>query len=133
MDSIHLDSVIHESGIQIYGRRALACSTPARAEFSIIPHVGLFVKRFPQEKIKNIFPKNVDIFFIFCYTYIQKGGNKMTKDYFKRLTVKNMTAWDLNCRSILPHDTKKNALEKRFRRAARRKDKLFLKKVLTSY
>lgn len=57
----------------------------------------------------------------------------MTKDYFKRLTVKNMTAWDLNCRQILPHNANKNALEKRFRRTARRKDKLFLKKVLTSY
>lgn len=57
----------------------------------------------------------------------------MTKDYFKRLTTKNMTAWDLNCRSILPHDTKKNTLEKHFRRTARRKDKLFLKKVLTFY
>lgn len=57
----------------------------------------------------------------------------MTKDYFKRLTVKNMTAWDLNCRRLFPHNAKKNALEKRFRRTARRKDKLFLKKVLTSY
>jgi len=57
----------------------------------------------------------------------------MTKDYFKRLTVKNMTAGDLNCRRLFPHNAKRNALEKRFRRAARRKDKLFLKKVLTSY
>lgn len=56
----------------------------------------------------------------------------MTKDYFKRLTVKNMTAWDLNCRSILPHNSRKNKLEKRFRRTARRKDKLFLKEILTS-
>ena len=55
----------------------------------------------------------------------------MTKDYFKRLTTKNMTAWDLNCRHILPHTPRKNNLEKRFRRTARRKDKLSLKKVLT--
>lgn len=55
----------------------------------------------------------------------------MTKDYFKRLTVKNMTAWDLNCRHVISHTPSKNNLGKRFRRAARRKDKLSLKKVLT--
>lgn len=55
----------------------------------------------------------------------------MTKDYFKRLTTKNITAWDLNCRHIIPHTPRKNNLEKRFRRTARRKDKLSLKKVLT--
>lgn len=55
----------------------------------------------------------------------------MTKDYFKRLTVKNMTAWDLNCRTYIPHTPAKNRLEKCFRRTARRKDKLSLKKVLT--
>ena len=36
----------------------------------------------------------------------------MTKDYFKRLTVKNMTAWDLNCRAYIPHTPAKNKLEK---------------------
>ena len=55
----------------------------------------------------------------------------MTKDYFKRLTTKNMTAWDLNCRHVISHTSSKNNLEKRFRRTARRKDKLSLKKVLT--
>lgn len=55
----------------------------------------------------------------------------MTKDYFKRLTTKNMTAWDLNCRHVISHTPSKNNLEKCFRRTARRKDKLSLKKVLT--
>ena len=55
----------------------------------------------------------------------------MTKDYFKRLTAVNYTAWDLNCRSIVPHNKARNRTEKMFKRNARRKDKLFLKKHLT--
>ena len=35
-------------------------------------------------------------------------------DDFKRENVKDYTAWDLNCRQILPHDKKKNNLEKKF-------------------
>ncbi len=54
----------------------------------------------------------------------------MTKDYFKRLTAVNYTAWDLNCRSIVPHNKARNRTEKMFKRNARRKDKLFLKKTL---
>ena len=53
----------------------------------------------------------------------------MTKDYFKRLTVSDYTAWDLNCRSFIPHDIKKNRLEKIFKRKARRKAKLLLKNI----
>ena len=44
----------------------------------------------------------------------------MTKDYFKRLTTSDMTAWDLNCRDIFPHKTRHNKLEARIRRKARR-------------
>lgn len=44
----------------------------------------------------------------------------MTKDYFKRLTTVDITAWDLNCRSIIPHEPKHNKLETRIRRKARR-------------
>ena len=57
----------------------------------------------------------------------------MTKDYFKRLTAVNYTSWDLNCRSIVPHTKARNKMERTIKRAARRKDKLFLKKVLDRY
>ena len=57
----------------------------------------------------------------------------MTKDYFKRLTVTCYTAWDLNCRSVVPHNKARNKTEKMIKRNARRKDKEFLKKILDSF
>ena len=54
----------------------------------------------------------------------------MTKDYFKRLTFVEYTAWDLNCRSIIPHTKARNKTEKIIKRKARRKDKNNLKKML---
>lgn len=54
----------------------------------------------------------------------------MTKDYFKRATVRNYTAWDLNCRSFVPHTPARNRTERMLKRIARRKDKIFLKKTL---
>lgn len=56
----------------------------------------------------------------------------MTKDYWKRLTVINYTAWDLNCRSVVSHTPAHNKIEKIIKRKARRKDKIFLKKYLTN-
>lgn len=32
-------------------------------------------------------------------------------DNFKKATVKDYTSWDLNCRSICPHDKSSNKLE----------------------
>ena len=49
-------------------------------------------------------------------------------DNFKKATVKDYTAWDLNCRSICPHDKSSNKLEKRIKRKARRSFKQNLKK-----
>lgn len=57
----------------------------------------------------------------------------MSKDYFKRLTVTRYTSWELNCRSIVPHNKARNRIEKRIKRYARRKDKEFLKKILDSF
>ena len=54
----------------------------------------------------------------------------MTKDYFKRLTMANYTAWDLNCRSVVSHNKARNKTERIIKRHARRKDKQNLKKVL---
>jgi hypothetical protein len=54
----------------------------------------------------------------------------MTKDYFKRLSAIDYTAWDLNCRTIVPHTPRKNKTERIIKRKVRRGDKLFLKKVL---
>jgi len=54
----------------------------------------------------------------------------MTKDYFKRLTAVDITAWDLNCRHVVYHSPARNRLEKQFRRKARRIAKLLLKKEL---
>ena len=51
-------------------------------------------------------------------------------DNFKKATVKDYTAWDLNCRGICPHDKSSNKLEKRIKRKARRKLKQNLKKGL---
>lgn len=56
----------------------------------------------------------------------------MTRDYFKRLTAVNYTAWDLNCRRVVKHTPTRNKFEKTIKRHARRKDKLFLKKFLTA-
>lgn len=56
----------------------------------------------------------------------------MTKDYFKRLNVVHYTSWDLNCRSVIPHNKSHNRLERKFRRYARRKDKENLKKILNN-
>ena len=49
-------------------------------------------------------------------------------DNFKKETVKDYTAWDLNCRNICPHDKSSNKLEKRIKRKARRSLKQNLKK-----
>ncbi len=49
-------------------------------------------------------------------------------DDFKKATVKDYTSWDLNCRSICPHDKSSNELEKRIKRKARRIFKQNLKK-----
>ena len=51
----------------------------------------------------------------------------MCKDYFNRLTIVEYTAWDLNCRTIVPHTKNRNKTERKIRKAARRKDKIFLK------
>ena len=51
-------------------------------------------------------------------------------DNFKKATVKDYTSWDLNCRSICPHDKSSNKLEKRIKRKARRNLKQNLKKGL---
>lgn len=53
-------------------------------------------------------------------------------DNFKRETVRDMTSWDLNCRSVVPHNKIRNTFERKIKRKARRKYKLFLKKVLTN-
>ena len=54
----------------------------------------------------------------------------MTKDYFKRLTAVDITAWDLNCRHVVYHSPARNRLEKQFRRKARRVAKMLLRKEL---
>lgn len=56
----------------------------------------------------------------------------MTKDYFKYLTTADYTAWDLNCRSIIPHTKARNKTEKIIKRKARRKDKKFLEQLLNT-
>lgn len=50
------------------------------------------------------------------------------KDEFKCATCKDYTAWDLNCRHVVPHTKKHNKLEKIFRRKARRNFKKMLNK-----
>lgn len=51
------------------------------------------------------------------------------RNTWKMETSKDYTAWDLNCRSIVPHNKSRNRLEKIFRRKNRRK----VKQVLDKY
>ena len=51
----------------------------------------------------------------------------MSRDYFKRLTAKEYTAWDLNCRHVVSHTKARNNTERIIRRQARRRDKMFVK------
>lgn len=54
----------------------------------------------------------------------------MQKGIFKHETHVFYTSWDLNCRSIVPHNPARNAFEKKIKRIARRKNKEKLKKML---
>lgn len=51
------------------------------------------------------------------------------KNTWKMETSKDFTAWDLNCRDVLPHKKGHNKLEKIFKRKNRRK----IKKTLDKY
>ena len=50
-------------------------------------------------------------------------------DEFKRKSVKDYTAWDLNCKQVVPHTPRYNKHEKLFKRKARRK----MKKEIKNY
>ena len=50
------------------------------------------------------------------------------KNRWKMETSKDFTAWDLNCRHVIPHKRSHNKLEKIFRRKNRRKVKKVLDK-----
>lgn len=54
-------------------------------------------------------------------------------DDFKKATVKDYTSWDLNCRSVCPHDKSSSKLEKRIKRKARRIFKQNLKKGIDKF
>lgn len=53
----------------------------------------------------------------------------MQKNIWKKETSKDFTAWDLNCRHVIPHKKRHNELEKKFRRKNRRKVKMMLDKI----
>ena len=53
----------------------------------------------------------------------------MDRNFWKKETSKDMTAWDLNCRHVISHKKRHNKLEKIFRRKNRRK----MKKTLDIY
>ena len=54
----------------------------------------------------------------------------MQKNIYKKETSKDFTAWDLNCRHVIPHKKRHNELEKKFRRKNRRKVKMMLDKII---
>lgn len=54
------------------------------------------------------------------------------RNKYKMEMSKDFTAWDLNCRWIIPHTKNHNQLEKVFKRKYRRKYKKFLEKSLTT-
>jgi len=51
------------------------------------------------------------------------------KNFWKMETSRDYTSWDLNCRSIVPHTTSRNKIEKIIKRKNRRK----IKKYLTDF
>ena len=53
----------------------------------------------------------------------------MSRNFWKKETSRDMTAWDLNCRHVVEHTRSRNKLEKAFRRKNRRK----IKKMLDKY
>ena len=57
----------------------------------------------------------------------------MQKNLWKKETSKDFTAWDLNCRHVIPHKKRHNELEKKFRRKNRRKIKIMLDKIVQQY
>ena len=48
------------------------------------------------------------------------------KNTWKMETSKDFTAWDLNCRNVVPHKKHHNKLEKKLKRKNRRKVKMML-------
>lgn len=54
-------------------------------------------------------------------------------DDFKKATAVDYTAFDLNCRHIVPHTKQRNKAEKMIKRKARRKLKENLKKGIDSH
>ena len=50
-------------------------------------------------------------------------------DDFKKETAVDYTAFDLNCRNIVPHTKQRNKAEKKIKRKARRKFKQNLKQL----
>ena len=54
----------------------------------------------------------------------------MAKNTWKKETIVDYTAWDLNCRRYVPHKKRHNELEKKFKRKNRRKIKQALDKMI---
>jgi glycine cleavage system aminomethyltransferase T len=61
--------------------------------------------------------------------YNYREGVRQMRNLYKRETSKDYTAWDLNCRWIIPHKKGHNRLERIFKRKNRRK----IKKMLDKY
>ena len=53
----------------------------------------------------------------------------MDRNIWKKETNYDYTSWDLNCRSIVPHNKSRNKLERIFKRKNRRK----IKQTLDTY
>lgn len=51
------------------------------------------------------------------------------KNNWKKETSKDFTAWDLNCKGVIPHNKRRNRLEAMFKRKNRRKIKKALDKL----
>jgi hypothetical protein len=60
---------------------------------------------------------------IFVIIITEREEKKMQKNFWKKETTKDFTAWDLNCRHVVSHKKRHNKLEKIFRRKNRRKIK----------
>jgi hypothetical protein len=67
---------------------------------------------------------------IFVIIITEREVREMQKNFWKKETAKDFTAWDLNCRHLISHKKRHNELEKKLRRKNRRKVKMMLDRMV---
>jgi len=123
-------SMGHSGGVERLSLfHVLGSLSSTASQKSIIPHPSHIC----QEEKRKIF-QNLSILklgftnqSIFDILYSEREENNMNRNFMKRETSANYTAWELKCRWVAPHY--KRCLEKAFKRSNRRKVKQTLDKM----